>query len=181
MKTKFLYLSALLFIFSCHSPEARRPVSVSSGSRIKESAKTSKMIYEEDAAAIAKYIAQLDSVSVYNSGSGFWYYYDSRDSIGPEAPKAGDLARLTYQVEALTNEVIYDSVSLGTIDYAVDKEALFKGLREGIKLMYPGQRVTFLFPSELAYSYTGDKNLIGPNEPLVCKVHLYSIEKDSIR
>lgn len=139
------------------------------------------MIYEEDAVAIAKYISQLGSVSVYNSGSGFWYYYDRRDSISPETPKIGDLTKLIYQVENLKNEVVYDSVSLGIKNYTVDKEVLFKGLREGIKLMYPGQRVTFLFPSELAYSYTGDKNLIGPNEPLVLKVHLYSVEKDSIQ
>jgi len=116
-----------------------------------------------------------------STNSGFWFYYDNRDSIYAETPKPGDLTKLTYQIEDLNNEIIYDSLSLGVIQYTVDKEMLFKGLREGVKLMYPGQQVTFLFPSELAYSYTGDKNLIEPNEPLVCKVHLYSIEKDSIQ
>lgn len=181
MKVKKLYFFALIFIYSCHSPEARRPVSVSSGSRVLESAKTSKMIFEEDAADIKAYLSKLDSIKLYSSNSGFWYYYDSRDSIYSETPKPGDLTRLTYQIEDLKNEIIYDSISLGVISYRVDKEVLFKGLREGIKLMYPGQQVTFLFPSELAYSYTGDKILIGANEPLVCRVHLYSIEKDSIQ
>lgn len=181
MKIKFPHLLVLLLLFSCRSPEARRPITVSSGSRILESAKTSKMIYEEDAADIKAYLSRLDSIKIYSSNSGFWYYYDSRDSIYSETPKPGDLTQLTYQIEDLKNEIIYDSLSLGVIQYTVDKEVLFKGLREGIKLMYPGQRVTFLFPSELAYSYTGDKNLIGTNEPLVCKVHLYSIENDSIQ
>ncbi|PJB11235.1 MAG: gliding motility-associated peptidyl-prolyl isomerase GldI [Flavobacteriales bacterium CG_4_9_14_3_um_filter_40_17] len=181
MKVKSFYFIVLIFIFSCHSPEARRPVSVSSGTSIKESAKTSKLIYEEDAADIKAYLSRLDSIKIYTSNSGFWFYYDNRDSIYAETPKPGDLTKLTYQIEDLNNEIIYDSLSLGVIQYTVDKEMLFKGLREGVKLMYPGQQVTFLFPSELAYSYTGDKNLIEPNEPLVCKVHLYSIEKDSIQ
>lgn len=178
MKSKKPILVAFLTLFlACQSPQARRPLTISSSSHLKESAKTSKMIYEEDVADIATYVSHLDSVKVYASQSGYWYYYDKRDSLGSETPRPDDLAILTYQIEDLSHKVIYDSVSIGKIEYIVDKEELFKGLREGIKLMYPGQQVTFLFPSELAYSYTGDKNMIGPNESLVCKVHLYSIDR----
>ena len=46
---------------------------------------------------------------------------------------------------------------LRTQNYVMDKEELFTGLREGLKLMKPGEIVTFLFPSQKAYGYYGDK------------------------
>jgi len=57
----------------------------------------------------------------------------------------------------------------------MDKEELFTGLREGLKLMKSGETVTFLFPSQKAYGYYGDENRIGSNTPLICKVTVNSI------
>ena len=59
----------------------------------------------------------------------------------------------------------------------MDKEELFTGLREGLKLMKPGETVTFLFPSQKAYGYYGDTNRIGTNTPLICEVTVNSITK----
>ena len=55
------------------------------------------------------------------------------------------------------------------------KKNYFQGLREGLKLMKPGEVVTFLFPSQKAYGYYGDTNRIGTNIPLICKVTVNTI------
>ena len=57
----------------------------------------------------------------------------------------------------------------------MDQEEIFTGLREGLKLMKPGETVTFLFPSQKAYGYYGDKNKIGTSTPVICEVTVNSI------
>jgi FKBP-type peptidyl-prolyl cis-trans isomerase len=53
------------------------------------------------------------------------------------------------------------------------------GLRDGIKLMNEGEKVTFLFPSHMGYGYHGDNNRIGTNQPLICTVTLNDIKPES--
>ena len=60
----------------------------------------------------------------------------------------------------------------------MDKEELFTGLREGLKLMKPGETVTFLFPSQKAYGYYGDEDKIGINTPLICEVTVNTIRQN---
>jgi FKBP-type peptidyl-prolyl cis-trans isomerase len=60
----------------------------------------------------------------------------------------------------------------------MDKQELFTGLREGLKLMKTGETVTFLFPSQKAYGYYGDQNKIGSNMPLICEVTVLAIKEN---
>jgi FKBP-type peptidyl-prolyl cis-trans isomerase len=46
------------------------------------------------------------------------------------------------------------------------------GLRDGIKLMRKNEKVTFLFPSHMAYGYRGDTKRIKTNQPIICTVTL---------
>jgi FKBP-type peptidyl-prolyl cis-trans isomerase len=57
----------------------------------------------------------------------------------------------------------------------MDKQELFSGLREGLKLMKSGETVTFMFPSQKAFGYYGDEDRIGINVPLKCEVSVNSI------
>ena len=61
----------------------------------------------------------------------------------------------------------------------MDKEELFSGLREGLKLMKPSESVTFIFPSQKAYGYYGDENRISINVPLICNVNLKTITQNN--
>ena len=56
--------------------------------------------------------------------------------------------------------------------YYVDKENIMMGLRDGIKLMKKGEKVTFLFPSHMGYGYHGDDRRIGHNQPLMTTITL---------
>jgi FKBP-type peptidyl-prolyl cis-trans isomerase len=56
--------------------------------------------------------------------------------------------------------------------YVVDKQNIMMGLRDGIKLMRKNEKVTFLFPSHMAFGYRGDTKRINSNEPIICTVTL---------
>ncbi|MDH7444273.1 gliding motility-associated peptidyl-prolyl isomerase GldI [Aquimarina sp. 2201CG14-23] len=175
------FLSFLFLFFSCKAPEARKPVSISSGSFISESINRNKELSAREEARIQK-IIQQDSVHNYIvSDGGFWYYYNVKDTLSSVTPKFGDIVNFNYDVKDLSGNIIYNQKELDTINYAIDKEELFFGLREGLKLMKAGETVTFLFPSYQAYGYYGDDNKIGTNIPLISNVTLNRITKQSTK
>ena len=45
-------------------------------------------------------------------------------------------------------------------------------------LMHKNEKITFLFPSHLAFGYHGDDRRIGINEPIICTVTLNDIKQD---
>ncbi len=172
-------LCIVLLICSCKTPEARKPVSIKSGSFITESINRNKKLAAKEEALIQK-IIKNDTLNTYiTSKGGFWYFYNKKDTVSSITPKFGDFVSFNYNVKDLNNNVIYTQQELDTIIYYIDKEELFLGLREGLKLMKEGEVVTFLFPSYQAYGYYGDDNKIGTNIPLMTEVTLNKITKES--
>ncbi len=177
---KLYLLTIILLVFvSCKSPEARRPVTVKSGSFIDESVERNKKMNSNEHAQIKKFIQQQKDTKYLTSSHGFWYTYRTKieaDSL--KTPKFGDIVNYNYIVKALNGTVIYTTEELKTQTYVIDKQELFSGLREGLKLMKTGETVTFLFPSQKAYGYYGDGNKIGRNTPLICDVTLNTITEN---
>lgn len=174
-------LLLLVFIFSCKSPEARYPVSQNSGTYINESIARNKDLLNKEEAIITKIIEEDKNNDYIASSNGFWYYYNkkSTDSTNTETPEFGDIVVFDHHISDLSGTTIYAEGEKPTREYAIDKEKLFSGLREGLKLMKEGETVTFLFPSYKAYGYYGDKNKIGTNIPITAEVTLYSIKKEN--
>ena len=169
-------------IASCKSPEARYPVSRNSGSYIDESVARNKKLVAKEEVEIRE-IIKNDSTNEYlSSNNGFWYYYNQKSNRANDtlSPVFGDIVVLDYSIYTLDGQPIYSEGDKPTLEYVIDKEKLFSGLRQGIKLMKEGETVTFLFPSYKAFGYYGDKNRIGTNLPLKTIVTLHSIKKDSI-
>jgi gliding motility-associated peptidyl-prolyl isomerase len=181
------YLKVLLIVFfatllysSCKQhQEARRPVSQSSGSFMKQSiARNKKLIASEE--------VQIDSVIKSNSGKtyiaskkGYWYYYETRNLLDSITPKKGDIAFFDYEVKDLRGNIIYSQEELAPQIYKVDKQEIMMGLRDGIKLMRKTEKVHFLFTSHMGYGYHGDNNKIGTNQPLFCTVTLRDFMPES--
>lgn len=179
MNKLFLIALILLAALSCKQPEARRPVSVKSGSFIDASVERNKKLFAKEQSQIEKIMKQHKDKDYIASSSGFWYYYNTKvefDSI--EKPNFGDIVNYNYNVKTLSGSVIYSKEELKTQNYAMDREELFTGLREGLKLMKTGETVTFLFPSQKAYGYYGDENKIPSNMPLMCEVTINSITEN---
>jgi len=160
---------------SCKSPEARRPISQKTGSFIKESAERNKKLVEKEESVIAQMIEKDTSKTYIASESGFWYYYNVKVEKDTITAKFGDVVNFDYNVKDFKGQTIYSDEEITADDYSMDQEELFTGLREGLKLMKPGETVTFLFPSQKAYGYYGDTKKIGTNVPLICEVTVNSI------
>ncbi len=182
MLRKLLYI--LLFasiVFSCKSPDARRPVQSHSGSFIKESAERNKKIYDEEKSTIAKIIANDSTKKYIASESGFWYYYNSKDTTSTEKPEIGDIVKFSYDIKNLNGSVIVTEEENGLQNYKVDQsnQDLISGVREGIKLMKEGETVTFIFPSYKAFGYYGIEEKLGTNVPVQSTITLHSIEQSN--
>lgn len=181
MMTKHItiLLVASCFILSCKTPEARKPISVKTGSFIDASVERNKELNAKEQASIKKIMAQKNNIDYIASESGFWYYYNTKIDIDTlKTPNFGDVISYNYDVKNLNGDLIYSKAELKTQTYAMDQEELFTGLREGLKLMKAGETATFLFPSQKAYGYYGDQNKIGSNTPLICKVTVNSITQN---
>ncbi|NHM01185.1 gliding motility-associated peptidyl-prolyl isomerase GldI [Flavobacterium difficile] len=176
---KHLVLIAIAtFLTSCSEKQARKPISHSSGSFMKESIDRNKKLNAEEKVAITK-IIQKDTSHIYNiSEKGFWYAYQTK-STENVFPKKGDVVTFDYEVTDLYGNSIYTLEELKRQTYYVDKQNIMNGLRNGIKLMHQGDKVKFIFPSQSAYGYHGDDNKIGTNQPIICIVTLKEIKSET--
>ncbi len=165
----------MLAFTSCNSPEARRPVSVKTGSYIDESVERNKKLNSEQHKLIQEIIKNNPNKEFIASQNGFWYYYNVKVEGDSITPKFGDLVNFNYNITDFNDNIIYTEEELKTQNYFMDQEELFSGLREGLKLMKTGETITFLFPSDKAYGYYGDESKIGINIPIICKVTINTI------
>lgn len=182
MKQLF-FAFTVLFIMSCSGPEPRKPVKVKTGSFMKESVERNKELLALEEQLIQNIITKDSLNSYQNSSTGAWFYYLAKNETSDYFPKPDDLVTLTYAITSFRNDTIYSFQEIGVLNYIVDKQELFPGLRNSIKLLKEKETATFLFPSSLAFGYLGDKDKIGPNTPIKTTISILEIkkQKDSIQ
>ena len=161
----------MLFV-SCKQQQARMPISHSSGTFMKESAERNKKLVKGEEGKIDSIIKSNPNIKYIASQKGYWYYYEYKNDKDTLRPKKGDIANFDYEIKDIQGKIIYSQLELQSQSYIVDKQNIMMGLRHGIKLMHKNEKVTFLFPSHMAYGYHGDNRRIGTNEPLICTVTL---------
>lgn len=175
---KLITLIVVLLVFiSCKSPEARKPVSVKTGTFMDASVVRNKALHEQQKQLFENYMTERPETEFIASPNGFWYAYNSEKSIDTTTAKFGDVINFNFDVKRIDGDVIYSKEELKTRNYSMDQEKLFSGLREGLKLMKKGETMTFLFPSQKAFGYYGDNKKIGTNVPIICNVTVNSITK----
>lgn len=177
--TYIIFVFALLLgLAGCKEPQARRSISHSSGSFLKESAERNKKLIKGEEGKIDSIIKSNPKVKYFASQKGYWYHYQIKNETDTLRPKKGDVAYFDYEIKDLDGNIIYTQSELKPQTYVVDKQNIMMGLRHGIKLMKKTEKVTFLFPSHMAFGYHGDNNKISTNEPLICTVTLNNFEPD---
>jgi gliding motility-associated peptidyl-prolyl isomerase len=167
-----LVLLIVFAIISCKQQQARMPISRSSGTFMNESVARNKKLIAGEEAKIDSIIKSNPKKIYIASKKGYWYCYDAKNERDTLRPKKGDVAYFDYEIGDLKGNVVYSEVELKPQTYVVDKQNIMMGLRDGIKLMRKNEKVTFLFPSHIAFGYHGDNKRIGSNEPLICTVTL---------
>nr|WP_315202346.1 gliding motility-associated peptidyl-prolyl isomerase GldI [uncultured Flavobacterium sp.] len=179
-KVLLIVCFSALLVSSCKQPqEARKPISHSSGSFMKQSiARNKKMIANEED-QIEAVIKSAPAKQYIASKKGYWYYYETRNLNDTLNPKKGDIAFFDYEIKDLNGNIIYSQEELEPQIYKIDKQEIMMGLRDGIKLMRKKEKVHFLFTSHMGYGYHGDNNKIGTNQPLFCTVTLNDFMPES--
>jgi len=167
-----LLLLIIVSLISCKQQQARMPISRSSGTFMKESVERNKKLIAGEEGKIDSIIKSNPKIQYIASQKGYWYHYETKNETDTLRPKKGDIAHFDYEIKDLKGNVVYSEVELRPQTYKVDKQNIMMGLRDGIKLMHKNERVTFLFPSHMAYGYHGDNKRIGSNQPLICTVTL---------
>ncbi len=159
----FLLITAL---YSCKENKVRFPLNKQKINFLKSSADRNRALFAREEFLI-KNAAKLDSTINYRiSEAGFLYAKIKSINETFPLPKKGEKVRFKYQIEDLEKNIIYSYKEIGIVDYIVDQENLLPALREGIRIMRPKDVVVFLFPSYLCYSYQGDNDKVGVNQPL---------------
>ncbi len=172
MKSIISIIAFSILLISCSQQQARKPISQSSGSFMKESVERNKKITADEEKVIDSIIKSNPNNNYLASKKGYWYYYETKNEIDTLRPKRGDVATFDYEIKDIKGNVIYTQEELQTQNYNVDKQNIIMGLRDGIKLMRKNEKVIFLFPSRMAYGYHGDNKKISTNESLMCTVTL---------
>ncbi|MDQ7961602.1 gliding motility-associated peptidyl-prolyl isomerase GldI [Flavobacterium lindanitolerans] len=171
-----------LLVTGCTQQQARKPISNSSGTFMKESVERNKKLIAGEEAEIEAVIKKDTAAKYIATAKGYWYKYDLKSTLTDTlTPKKGDVAYFDYEVKDLNGNMIYTELELRPQVYRVDKQNIMMGMRDGIKLMKKGEKLTFLFPSHMGYGYHGDNRRIGHNQPLMVTITLRDIkpEKDA--
>ena len=170
-----------LLISSCKQhQEARRPISQASGSFMKKSIARNKKLVSTEESQIQNLIKSNPNVVYLASKKGYWYSYVTRNTTDTLTPKKGDVAFFDYEIKDLKGTIFYSELELRPQTYYVDKQNIMMGLRDGIKLMRKNEKVTFLFPSNMAYGYHGDDKKIGTNQPIACTITLRDFKSEVV-
>jgi gliding motility-associated peptidyl-prolyl isomerase len=167
-----LLFAVFITVLSCRQQQARMPISRSSGTFLKESAERNKKLIAGEEGKIDSIIKSNPKIKYFASKKGYWYHYITKNEQDTLRPKKGDIAQFDYEIMDMKGNVVYSEVELRPQTYLVDKQNILMGLRDGIKLMRKNEKVSFLFPSHMAYGYRGDTKRIKSNEPIICNVTL---------
>lgn len=170
---------ALSLAGSCREPDPRWPIETKSGSFLKLSAERNRRLLEQEEALAAHLIASDSAHDWLESASGTHFYFEVKARSEGYRPQPDDLVTLRYNLMSWNNDTLYSEEEIGTLRYKVDKQELFPGLRNSVKLLQEGETAVFLFPSSLGYGYHGDNDRIGPNMPLKSRLTLLKIDKHS--
>lgn len=169
-------LLLVILIFSCKSPEPRKPVTRKTNtSFLNRSVEINRRIIERDEDRIEKLIATDSTKNYQISQRGFWFTFNKEVKDDTLTPKKGDKLIFEYNIQKLNGDILYSKNDLGVKEYITDQEILFSGLRDGLKMMNEGETITFLFPSHKAFGYYGDQDKIKGNMPIKAQVTLLEI------
>lgn len=98
-----------------------------------------------------------------------------KKGTGPK-PKAEDTVTVSYEGKRVDGTEFDNSKNHGgSVSFPVS--GVIRGWTEALQLMPSGSIWELYIPAELAYGEEGAPPVIGPNQALVFKVHLLSVQK----
>ncbi len=168
----------IFFLISCREElKPRPPVYHTYRHDFSQSIRFNKVLYNIEQRWFDS-IMKTDTIHQYlPTGIGMWWYRVKTNEKDTLRPEEGDVVTLTYSVQYINGDTIYDFKDTGIRDYVTDKEEFFFGFREAVKLLREGEEGIFLVPSYAGYGLLGDGDQIPGNTPLRMHLKILKITK----
>ena len=166
-----------LVAVQCQEPPARRAVNKKQQFFLNQSAQRNKSRIAVEQKLFEQIRKAEPERNYTNSNKGFWFAILENQNQSSPLPQKGEEVVLSYRIEDLNKNVLYDEKELGEARFLVDQEDFLPALREAAKVLRVGQKAIFLFPSYLCYGYQGNFDKIGSNQPLRFTIKLVSLSK----
>ena len=172
-----LIIMLSLVVVECQEPPARRAVNKKQQFFLNQSAQRNKSRIAVEQQLFEQIRKAEPEHNYTNSKKGFWFAILENQNTSSPLPEKGEEVVLSYRIEDLSKNLLYDEKELGEVRFLVDQEDFLPALREAAKVLRVGQKAVFLFPSYLCYGYQGDFDKIGSNQPLRFTIKLVSLSK----
>jgi len=105
------------------------------------------------------------------TGLHYWIYEPTQ---GTQALKDQHVL-IAYKISLLDGTLCYEASPANPKDVFIGHDNVETGLHEALQLMHEGEKARFIFPSHLAFGFTGDSGKIPQNASVIYDIHLLKI------
>lgn len=161
-----------LVLFSCNQKEDKPdPISWTK----EKSTKMNENFALQEELDIKMFLENRKSWKTKKTGSGLRYYIYHQGN--GEQATSGLEAEIKYKIQLLDGTLCYQTDSLETKSFKIDKSDIETGVQEGIKKMRVGDKAKLIIPSHLGHGLIGDQDKIPPLTTLVIDLELINLKK----
>jgi FKBP-type peptidyl-prolyl cis-trans isomerase FkpA len=131
-----------------------------------------KRQHEEEMKKIKAFIAEKQwPMQETATGLNYWIY---EPGTGKQAHK-DDHVWIAYTISLPDGTICYTATPAEPKEIHIGHENIESGLHEAMQLMHEGDKARFIFPSHLAFGFTGDSNKIPQNATVIYDIQLLRI------
>ena len=174
MKTQTFFLLLLVAALHACKGKSSSPITDQDLSKAqKDLIRENKRQHTEEMEAIKEFIGK-SSWPMQESATGLQYWIYENGS--GELAKKDQHVWIAYTISLLDGTVCYTTDAANAKHIHMGHENIERGLHEAMQLMRAGDKAKFIFPSHLAFGFTGDSNKIPQNASVIYDIQLLRIE-----
>lgn len=173
-RLKYFLMIALLMacFFACKEPSVKKE-KLNKKAITESFIKANKELLESENEDIEDFLKRYPW-NMTRTGSGLRYMIN--DPGTGRQVKWHDIVRINYRVAFLTGDVVESTEKTGPMEFRVGQGDVVAGMHEGVLFMHEGGKARFIFPSHLAYGFTGKPGKIPPKTTLIYDVEIIEIK-----
>jgi FKBP-type peptidyl-prolyl cis-trans isomerase len=161
------FITILAILLSCHNNKGE--VKLPPGVDKDDLAEMNSYLVQKDRELIGNY-TERKKLKMTESRSGMWYMII--DEGEGNLFSDNDTIIMEYNCYLLDGTLCYSSDEHGPKVLILGKSAMEAGLNEGLRMLRPGARATFIIPPYLAYGFVGDRKKIPSRSIIVYNISI---------
>ncbi|NLX73935.1 MAG: peptidylprolyl isomerase [Bacteroidales bacterium] len=172
--SRVLIIVLLLGLSSCSSSQSRKEQRAKSSSiSLDRYIELNKQMVDDEQKVIGRYVEE-HKLDMNRTQTGLWYAISEPGS--GDKIVSGKVVTLNYEIRLLDGTLCYSSQRDGQKVFLVGQGGVEAGLEEGILMLKPGGKATFLMPPHLAHGLVGDDDQIPSRAILRYEVEVSNVE-----